>query len=152
MTPLFYCCATLISAFHHNKKKNNKVLQRWRVLAFHWLGPCLTVAWVCNPRDNYYGHLEIIRILYIGEFKASPRPSRLKVLLPQLSSHFQEQKRSKKVSELVQRNHLFTQRKNGSLVVEYSAPWDFSAQEYHYHDNTPVVVSSTTANFNIEWP
>ena len=44
MTPLLkrktaiLCCATVISTLH---KKANKVLQRWRVLSFYRIAPCL---------------------------------------------------------------------------------------------------------------
>ena len=33
------CLPTVISAFHHCSKKANKVLQRWRVLAYR-IAPC----------------------------------------------------------------------------------------------------------------
>ena len=36
----YYCCATVPVAFHYTKK-DDKVLQRWRVLAFCRLASCL---------------------------------------------------------------------------------------------------------------
>lgn len=39
----FYCCETVIWAFYKQKIKANKVFQKWLVLVFYRLAPCLTV-------------------------------------------------------------------------------------------------------------